>query len=306
MMLRLLLIALIIFFSVTAEAAAGDIERIQQKGQIVVSLNRGYPPFCMNIENTVIGLDVALAGLLADALGVKAQFIQPETYAEQIPGLLSDRCDIIIAAMTRTLKRGLRVNFTQPYFEVSQAVLINRKIAPPNADAYFDIVDIPNLKLGVKAHTTHEAFARQLFAPSSIHTYPTADAAVQALVDGKIDAMAADSPFVRIWRATHMDRYTQIRALLAPVTHEFYAFAIRKGDLDFLNWLNLFIDQIKLDGTLDALIDKYLIRMDWTSPSSEAMGLTQAQILRDKFLENKKAQIESQRKQSMNAGAAFE
>ncbi len=306
MMQRLLSIVLIALLCMAATATAGEIERIQQKGQIVVSLNRGYPPFCMTIDQALTGLDVDLARQLANALGVTVRFIQPETYAEQIPGLLAGQCDVIIAAMTRTLKRALQVNFTQPYFEVSQAVLINRDIAPPQVDAYFDIVDIPNLKLGVKAHTTHEAFARQLFAPSAIRTYPTADAAAQALIDGKIDAMAADSPFVQIWRATHMDRYTRIKALLTPVTHEYYAFAIRKGDPDFLNWLNLFIDRIKSDGALDLLIDKYFVRMNWASAAPDTASPTQARILKDKFLKNKKTQMENQRQQSMNAGAAFD
>ena len=69
--------------------------------------------------------------------------------------------------------------------------------------------------------------------------------------------MVADSPLVRVWERTHLEHYRAVQALLAPVTQAFYAFAIRPGDPMFLNWLNLFVDQIKIGGTLDLLIYEY-------------------------------------------------
>ena len=146
----------------------GEIERIQARGELVVSLNKGYPPFAMVEGERVIGLDADLARLLADYLGVDLRFIWPETYDQQIPRLLAGDSDIIMAAMTRTVKRGLRVSFTAPYFKVSQAALVHRKRLPAGADSYFDLLDIDGLRLGVKAGTTHEEFARELFAQDAI------------------------------------------------------------------------------------------------------------------------------------------
>ena len=80
----------------------------------------------MELKGALAGLDVDLANLLADYLGVKVRFIRPETYDQQIPMLLSGKSDIIMAAMTRTVERGLQVNFSQSYFEVSQASLVRR------------------------------------------------------------------------------------------------------------------------------------------------------------------------------------
>jgi polar amino acid transport system substrate-binding protein len=147
---------LIFSFFFTPLVQAGEIERIQAKGELVVSLNKGYPPFSMVIDNKLQGLDVDLAALLAEYLGVRVRFVQPATYDRQIPTLLSGEADIIIAAMTRTVERGLKVSFTTPYFEVSQAALVMRELATPDSDSYFDLVDIKGLTLGVKADTTHE------------------------------------------------------------------------------------------------------------------------------------------------------
>ena len=277
---------------------AGEIEDIQGRGELVVSLNRDYPPFVIMTNGRPSGLDVDLATLLAEYLGVKVRFVQPETYDQQIPKLLAGESDIIIAAMTRTVERGLKVSFTDPYFEVSQAALVRRDIAPPTADSYFDLLKIKGLKLGVKADTTHEQFARELFPENAIHRYPTAEAAADALLRGDVNAMVADSPFVRIWYETNPAHYMKVAALLAPVTREYYAFAIRPGDAVFLGWLNLFIDQIKIDGTLDLLNYEYFEEMAWArKQTGEKKKMTRAEMLKNEFVARKKAMIEKRRKE---------
>ncbi len=278
---------------------AGEIERIQAKGELVVSLNKGYPPFSMLIEGQPAGLDVDLARLLANYLGVNVRFIRPESYDQQIPRLLSGDSDIIMAAMTRTVERGLKVNFTAPYFEVSQAALVRRSLATPEANSYFDLLDIDELRLGVKAGTTHEAFARELFPGKAIRLYPTAAAAADAILKSEVGAMMADSPFVRVWERTHPEHYLEVQALLTPVTKEYYAFAIRPGDSEFLGWLNLYIDQIKIDGTLDLLTYEYFEAMSWAGKTAmPGKGLTPAKLLKNRFIKRQKALIEERRKKA--------
>ncbi|MEE4266287.1 MAG: transporter substrate-binding domain-containing protein [Desulfobacteraceae bacterium] len=285
----------------------GEIARIQAKGEITVSLNRGYPPFAMEKDGKIFGLDVDLANLLADYLDVKVKFIRPGTYDQQIPKLLAGESDIIIAAMTRTVERGLKVSFSDPYFEVSQAALVRRDLLPAGADSYFDLAEIEGLRLGVKADSTHEKFARQLFSANAVKPYPTAAAAAEALIKGDVNAMAADSPFVRVWRNTHLEQYQKIAALLTPVTREYYAFAIRPGDPGFLNWLNLFIDQIKIDGTLDLLTYEYFEQMSWAKQKTMPEGkLNRAQLLKNKFVARKKAAIDRRRREFQGTGDKYE
>ncbi|MBW2441382.1 MAG: transporter substrate-binding domain-containing protein [Deltaproteobacteria bacterium] len=292
---------------ITTPSWGGEIERIQSKGEITVSLNRGYPPFAMEKDGNVFGLDVDLAHLLADYLDVKVKFIRPDTYDKQIPKLLAGESDIIIAAMTRTVERGLKVSFSDPYFEVSQAALVRRDLLPAGAESYFDLPEIKGLRLGVKADTTHETFARDLFPAESIKRYPTAAAAAEALMKGDVDAMVADSPFVMVWRNTHPEHYPQIAALLAPVTREFYAFAIRQGDSTFLEWLNLFVDQIKIDGTLDLLTYEYFEQMAWANQKAlPERKLNRAQLMRNKFVARKKAEIDRRRREFQGAGDKYE
>jgi polar amino acid transport system substrate-binding protein len=301
------LLWLAVMLLIPSGSRAGEIERIQNTGQVIVSLNRDYPPFSMEKDGEICGLDVDLALLLGHYLGVKVTFIRPETYDQQIPKLLTGASDIIIAAMTRTVERGLQVSFTDPYFEVSQAAMVRRTLLPTGADSYFDLLEIEDLRLGVKAGTTHEMFARELFPADRIVLYPTAAAAADALIRGQVDAMAADSPFVRVWRHTHTEHYPEVAALLAPVTKEYYAMAVRPGDPVFLGWLNLFISQIKTDGTLKLLQYEYFEQMAWASAhKASEVKLTRAQLLKNRFVAKKIKRIEERRKAFQGAGDAYE
>jgi len=298
---------LLLFVLLMPQCWSGEIERIRKKGEITVSLNRGYPPFSMEKDGKIFGLDIDLAILLADYLKVKVKFIRPQTYDLQIPKLLAGESDIIIAAMTRTVERGLQVQFSDPYFEVSQAALVRRQLLPAGADAYFDLLGIKDLRLGVKSATTHENFARQLFPAQAIQLFPTAEAAAVALVKGDVDAMVADSPFVQIWRNTHVEHYQEISALLEPVTREFYAFAIRPGDPDFLIWLNLFVDQIRTDGTLELLKYEYFEKIGSATGGVKPEGrMTRAQFLKNRFIAEQKAMIEKRRKAFQGKGDNYD
>lgn len=287
---------------------AGEIDRIKAKGEIVISLNKGYPPFSMTVENQLIGLDVELGRLLADYLNVKPRFILPDLYKDQIPRLLAGESDIIIAAMTRTIERGLQVNFTDPYWEVSQAALVDRALIGNTDDSYFDLVDIRDIKVGVKANTTIERFARELFPTEAIKTFPGHPQAAEAMVNGEVDAMVADSPFIQVWAQTHPELEAKFKAMLSPVTKEHYGFAIRKGDPEFLNWLNLFITQVKIDGTMDLLAYKYFMEMPWLAgKKTREAKITRAQLMRNRFVAKKRAAMEQKmRTETLQLGDAYE
>ena len=108
-------------------------------------------------------------------------------------------------------------------------------------------------------------------------------------------------------KVPHKTNYSRIAALLTPVTREYYAFAIRQGDPDFLNWLNLFVDQIRADGTLDLLKYEYFELMAWAKESEQPeKRLNLAQFLKNRFLAQKRATIEQQREAFMDKGANYE
>ncbi len=277
---------------------AGEIERIKEKGEIIVSLNTGYVPFSMEVKGERTGLDVDLARLIAQYLGVKVKYLIPQLFGDQIPKLLAGESDIIIAAMTRTPERGLLVNFTDPYFEVSQAALVRRDLVKPQDESFFDLVGIKGIRIGVREKTTGAYFAKELFPPEAIKTYPGHPESLAALLKGGVDATVHDSPLVEAWVSSHPELWVKVKPLLAPVTKETFGFAIRKGDLEFLTWLNLFISQVQSDGTMDLLKYRYFVEMPWLAqkPGKQA-EMTKAQLLRNEFMKKKQEKLEGMRKE---------
>ncbi|MGW8186580.1 MAG: hypothetical protein ACWGNK_04910, partial [Desulfobacterales bacterium] len=89
---------------------------------------------------------------------------------------------------------------------------------------------------------------------------------------------------------------------------EYYGFAIRKGDPDFLNWLNLFITQVKIDGTMDLLEHRYFVEMQWAGmKTTREARITKAQLLRNKFVAKKQAMLEQKRaEEKLRLGDAYE
>lgn len=294
------ILVLVVGFSMVfcSSLQAGEIERIKEKGEIIVSLNTGYAPFSMEVKGERTGLDVDLARLIAQYLGVKVKFLIPQLFGDQIPKLLAGESDIIIAAMTRTPERGLLVNFTDPYFEVSQAALVRRDLVKPQDESLFDLVGIKGIRIGVREKTTGENFARQLFPPESIKTYPGHPEALAALLKGEMDATVHDSPLVEAWVSSHPELWVKVKALLAPVTKETFGFAIRKGDFEFLTWLNLFISQVQSDGTMDLLQYRYFVEMPWLpQKAGKVAEMNKAQLLRNEYMKMKQEKLEALRKE---------
>lgn len=108
-------------------AKTSTIESIVKSGELRVGMESGYLPFEMtNTKGTYIGFDVDMGKALAKAMGVKYVPINT-AWDGIIPGLVTNKYDIIISGMTCTQERNLAINFANPYIVIGQAILLNKK-----------------------------------------------------------------------------------------------------------------------------------------------------------------------------------
>jgi hypothetical protein len=195
---------------------SGEIERIQEKGEITVSLNRGYPPFSMEKEGTISAWMWTWPISWPMCSDVKVRFIRPDTYDQQIPKLLAGESDIIMAAMTRTVERALQVSFSSPYFEVSQAALVRRDKIPRGQCLFRSAEGSRASGWGSRPAPPMKPSPGSFFPPMpSKDTHGRCGGRRRR--SGEVDAMVADSPFVQVWRNTHIQHYSQDHALLEPL-----------------------------------------------------------------------------------------
>ncbi len=258
--LALVLIASIAMVGLIAGiAAAGALDEIQKRGVLKVGMEPGYMPFELtNKKGEIIGFDVDMAKRMAKAMGVKLELVST-AWDGIIPALLTKKFDIIMSGMTLTQGRNLKINFAQPYIVIGQSILMRKDLAG-TVKSYKDLNNA-KYKVGSKLGTTGEQATKRMIPKAKYISYETEQEGVLEVVNGKIDAMVYDMPYNVVaiaqkgqGKLVHLDK---------AFTYEPLAWAVRKGDFDFINWLNNFMNQVKNDGTYDRIYKKWFISDAW-------------------------------------------
>ena len=234
------------------------LNQIVKRGELRVGLEAGYMPFEMLDRNgNLIGFDIDLARKMASVLKVKVRFVNTQ-WDGIIPALLTDKFDLLMGGMTITPERNVQVNFTRPYVVIGQTALLARKHA--EKITLHTQLDDPQYVVTSKLGTTGDIAARRFFPRAQLKRFESeADAALEVR-NGRADAFIYDLPFNSIYAQRYAD---QIVHLSEPFTKENLGFAIRKGDPDFLNWLDNFLDAIRNDGTYDLLYKRWFQSTAW-------------------------------------------
>ena len=228
------------------------LKQIIDRNKIIVGMEVKFFPFeYANEKGEPMGFDVDIARLAATELGVELE-IKDMEFSGLIPALQGGKIDMIISGMTRTLTRSKAVTFTQPYFETGLCVLLSKKRAE-------NVQDVKELNasdriIAVKLGTTGDLITGKLFPNAQVNRYKEETACVREVVTGRADAFIYDQLSIS---KHHKENSDSTRAILKPFTYEPFAIAIRKGDSDFLGWLNLYLETIKSDGRYKELYEKH-------------------------------------------------
>jgi polar amino acid transport system substrate-binding protein len=240
-------------------AASPVVDRILQRGELVVGMAGNMPPLNMTTkEGELIGYEVDLAKAMAKAMGVRAN-LQVIPFAELLPALQSGKIDLIVSNMTITPGRNLKVAFVGPYFTSGKAFLTKiRTIAL--ADEATDI-DAKNTKLVALKGSTSQAFVEEAIPDATLVTASNYDEAVQMVLEDKVHAMVADYPIcvVSVFRYPNMG----LLSVVTTLTFEPIGVGIPAGDPLLVNWMENFMGIAEETGLLEQLKQKWLLRADW-------------------------------------------
>lgn len=260
------LLAAAIFASLPLVSQANDqdvwekstLNQIMKRGELRVGMEAGYIPFEMrDKQGNIIGFDVDLAKKMASVLKVKVTFVNT-AWDGIIPALLTDKFDILMGGMTITSERNLQVNFAKPYITIGQTILLAKK-NEGKIKSYQDLND-PKYVVATKLGTTGDIAARRYIPKATIHSFETESDAAQEARSGRADAFVYDLPFNTVYYAQNPDSLIHLRE---PFTKEPLGWAVRKGDPDFINWLDNFLDEIKNDGTYTILYQRWFEGTAW-------------------------------------------
>jgi len=237
------------------------VEGILQRGELRVGFESGYMPFEMtDKKGAFVGFDMDMAKEMAKAMGVK--FVPVNTAWDGIiPALTTKKFDIIMSGMTITQERNLKINFADPYIIVGQTILLNKKLEG-KVNSYKDLND-PKYIVTSKLGTTGEMAVKRLIPKATYKSFETEPEAALEVVNGKADAFVYDLPYCAVFNA--QQGKGKLVFLDKPFTFEPLAWAINKGDPDFLNWLNNFLRQVKNDGRYEQIYNKWIKSNEWLS-----------------------------------------
>ena len=240
-------------------AKKSTLEEILKRGELRVGFEAGYMPFEMtDKKGNFVGFDIDVAKEMAKAMKVK--FVPVNTAWDGIiPALITGKFDIIMSGMTITQERNMKINFADPYIVIGQTILLNRK----HEKAVESYRDLNNSKYTVvsKLGTTGEQATKRMIPKCTYKSFETETEAAMEVVSGKADAYVYDLPNCVVFMA--QQGAGKLVFLDQPFTFEPLAWGIRKGDPDFLNFLNHFLRQIKNDGRYDRIYRKWIKSTRW-------------------------------------------
>jgi len=220
-----------------------------------VGIAPNYPPLAFEENGVLKGIEVDFAKRLGPALGRPIELIR--TKWENLGDKLAEKkIDLIMSGTSITEERKEKVNFTDPYLEVGQMVIVREQdfiaLRDPKA------MDRPASRVGFVSRTTGEQWARKHLKKAKLHGYASTDEGIQALKDQQIDFFIQDAPAV--WRVTggFMNENQHLKGLYRPLTKEELAWAVPKDNPELLKQLNAVLKQWKKDGTLNEVLDKWI------------------------------------------------
>lgn len=251
---KIMSIALVLAMLIGTVALSGCTQEDENK--IIIGTSADFPPFEYKAANqTIIGFDIDLIKKILTDQGYTVE-VQDIGFDSLIPSLQTGKIDVIAAAMTITDERLLEVDFSDPYYDANQAVLV--KVG--SGVNITKIEDLKNYTVGAQTGTTGWGWVNDTLVATGnlsedkFKSYELYTDAVADLVIGpsRVGAIVIDSPVAQVFAKSG-----DVRIVLNITTNENYGFAVEKGNTELLTKINTGLTAVKATVFWEDLIEKY-------------------------------------------------
>ncbi len=250
-----------VFAADESTKASPVLNRILTKKELVVGTAASMPPFNMTTKDgQIMGLEIDLANLIADAMKVKLR-LKTIHFNDLLPALESGQVDMILSSMTMTPERNLKVAFVGPYFVSGKSILTKQA----NVDSINEIpkINTPDKTLVALKGSTSQTFSEKVFPKAKLTLAEDYNQAVAMLRDDKVLAMVADMPICQLTAYRYAD--AGFVSLTNPLSWEPLGIAIPPNDLLLLNWLQNFLNTLEKEGSLARMGERWFKDSSWVS-----------------------------------------
>ena len=241
-------------FLAGASLAGDTLADVKAKGVLVAGVKDSLPPFGYVEAKTrsIVGYDIDFVKAIGKKLGVKVE-LKPVTSATRMPQLQEGNIDIIAATMTKNAERAKVIDFSHTYFLTGQKFLTK-------AGTIKSLKDLEGKKIGTTKGSTSEKNAAAAVPTATILSFDDYPQGVLALQQGKVAAVTTDEAILAGLLAKLPKGEYEIPDF--RISDEPYGLGIRKGDTNFLNFVNQTILEMEKSGEAKEIFDR------WFGPDS--------------------------------------
>jgi cystine transport system substrate-binding protein len=249
-LMSVMAVALVAGINTQTFAAENLLNKVKERGSLTVGLEGTYPPFSFQgNDGKLTGFEVEFAEDLAKHLGVKAS-LKPTKWDGMLASLDSKRIDVAINQVTISPERQKKYDFSTPYTVSGIQALVKKG----NEGSVTKPEDLKGKKVGVGLGTNYEAWLRENVPGVDVRTYDDDPTKYQDLRVGRIDVILVD-------RLAALDLVKKTNNTLAvagqPFSHLESGVALRKGNPELLAAINKAIEEMKQDGSLAKISEKW-------------------------------------------------
>ena len=225
-----------------------NVDEIKKSGQLLMLTNAAFEPFEYIAGGSPAGVDVDLAQMIADSLGVELKIVDMD-FDLLIDALNSGKGDIIAAGMTATEERAKNVDFSTAYVNSTLKILVpvDSGITTPD--------DLNGLRISVQEGTTSDLFVSDYVDASEVLRFKDAIVAGNSITSGKADACVLDELPAEGVAANSNGALIILGDALA---NESFSMAVAKGNTTLRDAANKVLEPAFADGTVDALVEKHM------------------------------------------------
>lgn len=230
-------------------ARADKLQDILDEGVVRIGVPIDVPPFGFTDENQEsVGLDVDLARLVAEELGVELR-LQQITGINRIPFLVTDKVDIVIAVMGATPERAKQIMFSSPYASLYIGVFGPKELQVSSAG------EIGDHTVGVPRGTTQDISLSEMAPDADIVRFEDDATTAAAFLSGQVDLFGTANIVARdmVKKNPDLDLVNKFVIRTSPAH-----MGVRHGEFNLLRWLDTFIFYNKMNGTLEELHQKWM------------------------------------------------
>ena len=231
----------------SAAASAGELTTVEA-GKLTMATNATFPPYEMTTDaGEFEGIDIEAAQAIADKLGLELQIDDMEFDAALL-SVQQGKADITMAGITVTDERKAVMAFSDSYATGIQSIIVpeSSDIASPD--------DLAGKKIGTQRGTTGYIYCTDDFGEDAVVAYDSGLTAVQALNNGQVDAVVIDNAPAKEYVAANPG----LKVLETSYAEEDYAIGMNKDNTALVEAVNAALEELKADGTLQAIVDKYI------------------------------------------------